>query len=335
MIGSVYDMYKNMKKRVNIFLLLMVVLFISLGYAALTSNLIINGTSTINNPLWDVHWNNVQVSSGSVTGTQVTTAAHILTGNTEVEYSITLSTPGDFYEFTVDAVNAGTIDAMIGSFSNKVFESNGTTERSLPNYLTYTVTYSDGVNLGVNHKLASNTIEKYKVRIEFKTDINPEDLPEIADEMVFKFGVTYIQANSNLVVDKPFSGVVYRYTNDHLNIGDSIEGISVTTNPSTLNKNYYLKHGVTGNIIDYSCACFITDKENCLCSTGQAQEVLASTEEWFNNNGGSCTIVRDYVCSNNTLKAGISDYTSGFFVGDTESKCFSVSDVFGGAYCIE
>ena len=118
-------MNKKFKKKYPKIVLLLIIACISLGYGALTSNLTIIGTSNINNASWDVHWNNVVVTNGSVTGTNVTTAAHILTGNTEVEYSITLGTPGDFYEFTVDAVNAGSIDAMIGSFSNKVYESNG------------------------------------------------------------------------------------------------------------------------------------------------------------------------------------------------------------------
>ena len=202
---------KYKKKNIKIVLLLLI-LCITIGYAALTSNLNIVGTSNINNASWDVHWNNVQITNGSVTGTNVTTAAHILTGNTEVEYSITLGTPGDFYEFTVDAVNAGSIDAMIGSFSNKVYQSNGTTERTIPDYLTYSVTYSDGVSLAANHLLSANTTETYKVRVEFKTDINANQLPSSADTLVFKFNVNYIQADSN-AIDKP---TPYVYTVNRL-----------------------------------------------------------------------------------------------------------------------
>ena len=325
----------NTRKRLNKYLLIAIALFITIGYAALTSNLNIVGTSGINNATWNVHWSNLNVTTGSVTGTQVTTPAYIKTGNTEVEYSVTLSTPGDYYEFTVDAVNEGSIDAMISTFSNKVYESNGTTERELPDYLEYRVTYSDGATLANNQKLDAGSTETIKMRISYKTDITNEDLPSTIDELVFKFNVTYIQADDAVAVDKPFSGVLYRYSTDHLNVGDSIEGISVTTNSTTLNKNYYIKHGVTNNIIDYSCACFVTDKENCLCEQGQAQEVLASTEEWFNNNGGSCSLSRDYVCSTNNLRAGISDYTSGYYIGDSTIKCVVYPAAFGGSYCNE
>lgn len=88
----------NRFKRQKIVLLGLLLLTISLVYCLISSKLIINGTS------WDIHWNNVVVTPGSITGAKVTTAAHILTRNTEVESSITLGTLGEYYEFTVDAV---------------------------------------------------------------------------------------------------------------------------------------------------------------------------------------------------------------------------------------
>ena len=185
----------NKKKKVTIILFLLL-LGISLGYSLLSSNLNISGTTGLSNNTWNIYWSNLSVTNGSVTGTQVTTPAAIKTGNTEVEYSITLSTPGDFYEFTVDAVNEGSIDAMIESFSNKTYESNGTTEKTLPSYLNYSVTYSDGIALAPKQKLAANTTEKIKVRVEFKRDIEANQLPTEADTIVFKFNVTYAQADN-------------------------------------------------------------------------------------------------------------------------------------------
>lgn len=202
------------KKKKTILILCVLLLSITIGYAVLSSNLTINGTSSINNPTWDIHWANLAVTNGSVTGTNVTTAAHILTGNTEVEYSIALPKPGDFYEFTVDAVNNGTIDAMIQNFSNKAYESNGTTEKSIPTYLNYSVTYSDGVALANNQKLDAGTTEKVKVRVEFKKDIEASQLPSTAETIVFKFNVVYVQATSD-AIDKPLP---YVYTVNKYNL---------------------------------------------------------------------------------------------------------------------
>ena len=50
---------------------------ISIGYAALGANLKINGVADIPSASWNVRFkeNSINVTSGSVTGTKVTTAA--------------------------------------------------------------------------------------------------------------------------------------------------------------------------------------------------------------------------------------------------------------------
>ena len=48
------------KKKYKILILVLLILSITIGYAALQSTLSINGTSTINNATWNIHWNNLQ-----------------------------------------------------------------------------------------------------------------------------------------------------------------------------------------------------------------------------------------------------------------------------------
>ncbi len=175
-------------------LLLLLILCISVGYAVLQSDLTINGTAGINNPTWDIHWENVSVTAGSVTGTNVTTPATIDSSKTTVNYNIKLPKPGDFYEFTVDAVNDGTIDAMIDTIDSKL---NGTTITSLPSYLKYSVTYSDGSSLQANQELKADTSETYKVRIEFKKDIDNSQLPSTVQSLNLSFSVVYKQATDD------------------------------------------------------------------------------------------------------------------------------------------
>ena len=112
-----------MKRRKNnkIYLLLLLVLGISVGYAALASNLKINGGSKMTKATWSIHWANPQVVNGSVT----TIKPQLSENNTNATYSITLSEPGDFYEFTIDAVNEGTIDAEVLSVVSKFDDKNG------------------------------------------------------------------------------------------------------------------------------------------------------------------------------------------------------------------
>ncbi len=195
-------MNRNRKKQNMIVILGIILLGITIGYAFLSSSLNISGTAELPSASWNIHWSNLVVTNGSVTGAKVTTPAAIKTGNTEVEYSITLSTPGDFYEFTVDAVNEGSIDAMIESFSNKAYEDDETTEKTIPDYLNYSVSYDDGIPIASNHKLDAGATEKVKVRVEFKRDIEASQLPTTTDTFMFKFNVTYVQADNN-AIEKP------------------------------------------------------------------------------------------------------------------------------------
>ena len=200
------------KKKSRLVILLILVLMISVGYAAITTTLKINGTSKVKKAGWSIYWDNVQIKSGSVTGENVTTAPTTTgTTTTEVTYAVILPEPGDFYEFTVDAVNAGTIDAMIAEngVSNVAYtDSTYETVATLPKVLKYTVTYADGSAIEDYHLLAKKsgstpTTEKYKVRVEYRNDseINISDLADIDADTTyyFKFSVNYVQADSNAV----------------------------------------------------------------------------------------------------------------------------------------
>ena len=91
--------------------ILMTVLCMGIGFAFLSSNLTITGNTSVSGNKWNVYFTNVQVSENSVEASVVPTTSG--TSTTSIDYTVTLDKPGDFYEFTVDAVNNGTIDAMI------------------------------------------------------------------------------------------------------------------------------------------------------------------------------------------------------------------------------
>ena len=185
-------MRKNKSNSIQ-YLFILLLLGISIGYAYLNIELQINGTTNVSSASWNVYWNNIQLGSNNVT--TVTTPATISTGKTEVSFNVDFKEPGDTYEFTVDAVNDGTIDAMISTFSKGVYAANGTTEKTLPDYLEYTVTYSDGIEIANKQLLESGKTETYKVRVHYKEDITASQLPSTADNYIFKFSVTYAQAD--------------------------------------------------------------------------------------------------------------------------------------------
>ena len=182
--------YNKNKRKLNYMILIIMILVVSIGYAILSTNLNIVGSSQISAPTWDIHWENVSVKSGSVSAQTPT----IDTNKTTVNYSVTLTIPSEYYEFTVDAVNAGTIDGMISVISNKL---NNVEITTLPSYLEYKVSYDDGVDIAPNHLLASGTSEKYKVHVGYKKDISVSDIPATPQTLNLSFSVTYVQADDN------------------------------------------------------------------------------------------------------------------------------------------
>ena len=193
---------KKTKRRTK-YLLLLLIIFISVGYAILQSNLTITGTTSIQDSKWDIHWNNVIITEGSVS-TSNADKATIDNTKTTVNYNIVLNKPGDFYEFTVDAVNEGTIDGMIDVISSKL---NNVEITTLPAYLNYSITYSDGAQIQANQELKANSSETYKVRIEYKRDIEANQLPATNQTLSLQFTVTYRQATEDAVaVDHSFNG---------------------------------------------------------------------------------------------------------------------------------
>ena len=189
------------RRRDNLKLILFILLIsISLGYAFIHTDLVIAGIGKITATSWDIHFNNIQVTTGSVSIQEGDQAATIdTTTKTDITYAVTLKNPGDFYEFTVDVVNSGTLDGMIDIVYSKM---DGMTLNELPAYMKYTVTYTDDMPIEEKHLLASGNTETYKVKVEYREDIAPNDIPESIQTKTFSFGVVYIQANET-AIEKP------------------------------------------------------------------------------------------------------------------------------------
>lgn len=149
----------------------------------------VSGATTINYSKWNLYFENIKVTEGSVNATLEPTITE--NSNTEITYSVYLNTPGDFYEFTVDIVNGGNIDAMVS-------EVNGTrlTDKQ-KKYLDYEVTHIDGTKVEPNDKLRAGTTEKLRIRLEFKKDITADDLPKEDTTLTLSLNTYYIQADNN------------------------------------------------------------------------------------------------------------------------------------------
>ena len=241
--------YRRNKKKNNKILPIFIILLLSItvGYAILQSPLSITGTSSIPANRWDIHWNNVVINNES-TATATTAAIINPNNNTKTSFEITLNNPGDFYEFTVDAVNAGSIDGMISAITPKYYAADGVTETTLPDYLTFTVTYRDGVTVATNHLLEAGATERYKLRVTYSRDIEVEDLPQTAVTIIFDYAINYMQANENAVI-RERNNMIYAF-NSLVNQNALITSLGTTSMNyqdiiNISGENFFLRHAMT------------------------------------------------------------------------------------------
>ncbi len=270
------------KKRNRIFLLLILLLGISIGFAVLATTLKINGSASITKNRWDVHWANVGNIEKKDTVTVTTPASIDSNDNTKVDFEVTLNKPGDYYEFQVDAVNGGTLDAMVDIVSVII---NGDEEEELPPYIKYTMTYADDEEIERYHLLAKGdssttpitpTSERIKVRIEFLRTITNEQLEEMGDDDSYdiEINVPYVQADDNakdrhsMPTIETCPGCVYAYYTDtkYYNAADRsildnyVEDYTQLKDGNNQQREYFIGHILDDeNKIVRAFACGIKD----------------------------------------------------------------------------
>ena len=186
-------MASKKKKEIVVLLLLIVAIIIAtVGFALYTQTLNINGTVTVKGSPWNVHFevdnivksaNSVDADSQSVTKTDFT-------------FTVTLNKPGDFYEATVDVINAGTLNAELTSVTMTAL---GNPQQK---YLSYKV-YYDGHEFtssqtGLSYPLpaTSGNTKTVKVRAEYIAPENSNDLPGTDDPVTLTASLGFEQAAS-------------------------------------------------------------------------------------------------------------------------------------------
>ena len=194
----------------DLYIILIIVIFsvltLTVVYAALSTTLNINGNAEVSAASWDIHLDNVQLNSSSATSNIPT-----ITDSTTATFSTTLSKPGDFYEFTIDVVNDGTIDAVIGSVTKTP-----TLTETQAKYLNYIVEYQNGNAINTKQLVEKNSFVRLKVKVEFRKDISASDLPTTSETLNLSFTVNYVQSdaagisvNNNGVIPISANGDIY------------------------------------------------------------------------------------------------------------------------------
>lgn len=339
---------KKDKKRNKLLLLAILILGISIGFAALSTTLKINGSASINKNTWNIYWNNIANKSGVTQTTEpVISEDEDHVANTLVTFDVTLDKPGDYYEFTVDAVNEGSLDAMVSNIISTVKVDDE--EVTLPSYIKYSVTYADGKPIRKYHMLkkatstTTPTRETYKIRVEFLKSISNEELASMSDTTTynFEYKVTYNQADE-YAYDRTYSFLEFSdipgNNNPSVTVGDVVDASASTTDYTTLvdandnQRNVFVGYKLDENrkvIQGYACGLYKDElicipgpgtPENYDIATKRLPAIFGDYDETTNPEG--CQVNGGFVCgvegvtfpnifiNNTNTNAYVSDHTS-------------------------
>lgn len=200
---SINNEKKKQKKHREIYLVLLLLLGISVGFSYLTTQLDIFGNTTISKQSWNVHFDTPVIDqNATIDGTtrkvkdRGTAVLRENAGSLIVDFTASLDYPGDYFEFTVPVKNTGTIDAMIA-------EAGITNTHDASALLEYSYTYADGTTdetktIAVKDGLHSGKNNVIKVRVEYKKDITNEQfaaVPAGGISISSTYSMSFVQAD--------------------------------------------------------------------------------------------------------------------------------------------
>lgn len=203
---DIYNERKKQKKHREVYIVLLLLVAISIGFSYLSSQLQIFGNTTVRKQSWNVHFLAPTATSGNIPGTSTTIASRgtsalgtnpdTSTNSLVVNFTANLEYPGDYYEFTVPVTNSGTIDAMIAS-------DGIVNEADFPSYITYSVTYGDtnSTAIAAGDGLHHGKKVPIKVRIEYsRENVTNADVNNMSEDGVTissSYTMTFVQADGN------------------------------------------------------------------------------------------------------------------------------------------
>ena len=206
---------------------LAVIVVLGIVYAAFTQQLTINGTATGRSSNWKIYFSRLTGPTLNGTAKQIT-APEIKNNSTTIgDYSVTVTSPGDYIEYEFDVTNDGDYDATLTNLSMKsntelTYEGSGDNEvnddNNVKSQIEYTLKYADGTTVSQNDTLKSKETKTMRLRLTYKTFNDATLLPK-ADVAISGLGIslTYTQDGNAKVNNDDTTPYVKVYS-----IGDQI-----------------------------------------------------------------------------------------------------------------
>src|SRR5574344_1107733 len=189
-------MKKNTLK-LSVLVLSVLLIVMSVGYAAYSVVLNITGTSTLSASTWDVHFENIGAGTAATGFTMATpsTAPTISADKHDVTFAVTLNV-GEEYAFIVDVKNAGTIEAYLDTYNVVVDGTTYNSNKWNNNYLSYAAVWTDtGASFAQGDTLASGASRNVTVTVRYEQPVTSSDLPSTDATHTFVMHLNWIQGN--------------------------------------------------------------------------------------------------------------------------------------------
>ena len=178
----------NRHSKSYVFLFFFVLISITIGYAVINTTLNINGNSKLSKNSWNIHFENIAVTPDSLVSktTKVIQRASII-DDTSISFDVLLAKPGDMYEFTVDIVNNGSIDAVLSEVN-----ISGLPE-AVGNYFKSSVTYNYNQNIKKGDLLKAGQKDTLRILVACEDDITASDLLSDNLDLNISINLKYVQ----------------------------------------------------------------------------------------------------------------------------------------------
>ena len=293
------------RKQTILFIIILLVLSMGIGYAFLTTTLTIDGVSDIDSAVWDIHFDNLEVQNSSVSGNQVISPATITNNGTSISFHVKLNEPGEGYAFSFDMINGGTLNAYIEDIDILI---NGSSNNSLPTYLKQDLLeYNSGNHLAVGYPLFSGETDKLMFYILYDPDVYPDNLPGESESITISINISFAQ-----LISRSNYNNMYVYTVDETtcNIGSELpaNGIFYQYYYAPLkifSGSSFIRHYVENNLITTSDVGVIINDDLIYLTGGDGGSSYSSNKTKLQSvfESGNCTEevsegVSEYRCSN-------------------------------------
>lgn len=194
-------------KIIAIIALVVAIAGLTIGYAAYTETLKIDGAANVDPSSWSIYFKTDGDFKGITTGYATVNKEPTLESTTISGFDVTLKAPGDSVTYLFDVKNAGNLSAKLKTFVEGTLSctpSAGSTAsvddaNKLCNELKYTLTYSDGKALSPNvdvlpvAKNGVSGVQSFKLKLEWPS----ESTVKITDDVKISIGTTTLIYTQN------------------------------------------------------------------------------------------------------------------------------------------